>query len=301
MSALPAEKESSMNLVDYHKDVVIHAPCYVANMPNAEYQSHKSSVSNSQLKMVARSPAHFKYPPERTETRSMVLGSAVHMACLEPELFYKTYVLLRHTKDRTTSEYKEAKKEHGEELVLVSSECAKVEGIMGSLYKNHAIRSLLELPGYNELSGFSTDPVTGVTCRHRFDKLTDSGIAIDLKTTIDARPDAFSRSIFTYGYNIQNAFYADQFNWITGDYLQDFVFIAVESESPFAAKLYRIDEDSFLIGREAYRKALDSYAYCLEMDEWPAYEDQEIEEISVPSWAIKKHENDLLESFQFAE
>ena len=301
MSALPAEKESSMNLVDYHKDVVIHAPCYVANMPNAEYQSHKSSVSNSQLKMVARSPAHFKYPPERTETRSMVLGSAVHMACLEPELFYKTYVLLRHTKDRTTSEYKEAKKEHGEELVLVSSECAKVEGIMSSLYKNPAIRSLLELPGHNELSGFSVDPVTGVMCRHRFDKLTHSGIAIDLKTTVDARPDAFSKSIFAYGYNIQDAFYSDQFNWITGDLLQDFIFIAVESESPFAAKLYRIDEDSFLIGREAYRKALDSYAYCLEMDEWPAYEDREIEEISVPSWVIKKHENELIESFQFAE
>ena len=290
-----------MNLVDYNKDLTVHAPCYVANMPAEEYHSHAGSVSNSQLKLVSRSPAHFKYPPERTETRNKVLGSALHMACLEPDLFYKTYVLLRNAKDRTTAEYKEAKKEHGEEFVLTSSECARVEGIMNSLYKNPAIRSLLELPGYNELSGFSTDPETGVTCRHRFDKLTDSGIAIDLKTTIDARPDAFSRSIFTYGYNIQNAFYADQFNWITGDYLQDFIFIAVESESPFAAKLYRIDEDSFLIGREAYRKALDSYAYCLEMDEWPAYEDQEIEEISVPSWVIKKHENELIESFQFAE
>ena len=301
MSALPAEKESAMNLVDYNKDLVIHAPCYVANMPNDEYQAHKGSVSNSQLKMVARSPAHFKSPPERTETRNKVLGSALHMACLEPAIFYKTYVLLRNAKDRTTSEYKEAKKEHGEELVLVSSECAKVEGIMDSLYKNPAIRSLLELPGYNELSGFSIDPESGVMCRHRFDKLTNSGVAIDIKTTIDARHDVFSKSIFAYGYHIQNAFYSDQFNWITGDFLQDFIFIAIESESPYAAKLYRVDEDSLLIGKDAYRKALDAYAYCLSMDEWPAYEDQEIEEIGIPSWAIKKHENELIESFQFTE
>ena len=301
MSALPAEKETSINLVYYHKDLIVKAPRYVANMPNDEYQSHKASVSNSQLKLIARSPAHFKYPPERAETRNKVLGSALHMACLEPDLFYKTYVLLRNAKDRTTSEYKEAKKEHGEEFVLTSSECARVEGIMNSLYKNPAIRSLLELPGYNELSGFSTDPETGVVCRHRFDKLTHCGIAVDLKTTVDARPDAFSRSILTYGYNIQDAFYSDQYNWITGEFLQDFVFIAIESESPFAPKLYRLDEDSILIGRDAYRKALDSYAYCLEMDEWPAYEDQEIEEIGIPQWAIKKHENELIESFQFTE
>lgn len=301
MSALTARKESSMNIVDYRKDLPINAPCYVANMPNEEYQTHKGSVSNNQLKLVSRSPAHFKFPPDRAETRNKVLGSALHMACLEPVLFYKTYVLLRNAKDRTTSEYKEAKKEHGEEFVIVSSECAKVEGIMNALYKNPAIRSILELPGHNELSGFSTDPETGVTCRHRFDKLTHCGIAVDLKTTVDARPDAFSRSIFAYGYNVQNAFYADQYRWITGEILQDFIFIAIESESPYAAKVYRLDEDSALIGRDAYRKALDSYAYCLEMDEWPAYEDQEIEEIAIPSWAVKKHENELIESFQFTE
>ena len=301
MSALPAKKESSINLVDYHKDLTINAPCYVANMPAEEYHAHPCSVSNSQLKLVARSPAHFKFPPDRAETRNKVLGSALHMAYLEPDLFYKTYTLLRNAKDRTASEYKEAKKAYGEELVLVSSEIERVEGIMNSLYKNPAIRKILELPGHNELSGFSTDPETGATCRHRFDKLTNCGIAVDLKTTVDARPDPFSRSILTYGYNIQNAFYEDQYNWITGDFLQDFVFIAIESESPYAAKLYRIDEDSLLIGREAYRKALDSYAYCLEMDEWPSYEDQEIEEIGIPSWAIKKHENELIESFRFTE
>ena len=290
-----------MNIVDYHKDLTVSAPCYVSNMPAEEYHSHSGSVSNSQLKLVSRSPAHFKYPPEKAETRNKVLGSALHMACLEPDLFYKTYTLLRNAKDRTTSEYKEAKKEHGEELVLVSSECAKVEGIMNALYKNFAIRKILELPGHNELSGFSADPETGVTCRHRFDKLTHCGIAVDLKTTVDARPDAFSRSIFAYGYNVQNAFYADQYRWITGEILQDFIFIAIESESPYAAKVYRLDEDSALIGRDAYRKALDSYAYCLEMDEWPAYEDQEIEEIAIPSWAVKKHENELIESFQFTE
>ena len=301
MNHLNKKLTKKLDPIKYSDELIINSQCYISDMPADAYHSHSGSVSNSQLKLVSRSPAHFKYAAEKSETRNKVLGSALHMACLEPDLFYNTYILLRNSKDRTTSEYKEAKKEHGEEKVLVAPEVTKVEGIMDALYKNTEIRGFLELPGYNELSGFSIDPDTGVTCRHRFDKLTKTGIAIDLKTTIDARKSAFSRSIFTYGYHIQNAFYWDQFYWITGDILQDFIFIAIESETPYASKIYRVDNDSMLIGRDAYRKALNTYAYCLDMDEWPAYDETGIEEISIPEWALKQHDNSLIESFQFTE
>lgn len=285
--------------VEYQANMSIAAPSYINNMPAEVYHSHSESVSNSQLKLVSRSPAHFRYPKERESTRSMVIGSALHMACLEPDIFYQTYTLLRKSEDRRCAKYKEAVKVHGEEFVLIGTECERIEGIMNSLHNNHRISELLILnDGWCELSGFSTDPETGVMCRHRFDKLTKSGIAIDLKTTTDARNDAFSRSIMTYGYNIQAAFYGDQYEWITGNRLEDFLFIAIESESPYASKIYRIDVDSIEFGERAYREAMNTYSYCKDMDQWPAYED-EIEEIGVPYWALKQYENDVIESMTF--
>lgn len=288
-----------MNVIEYQKDEPIIAPCYVSNMPADIYHAH-DSVSNSGLKLVNRSPAHFKYPKERESTRSMVVGSALHMACLEPDLFYKTYTLLRKADDRRAPEYKEAVKLNGEEFVLVASECERVEGIMNSLHSNAKIKQYLNMTGWCELSGFVADPETGIVCRHRFDKLTKSGIAIDLKTTTDARSDAFSRSIMSFGYHVQDAFYSDQYHWVTGDHLEDFIFIAIESESPYASKIYRIDPESLEVGESAYREALNKYAYCKQMNEWPAYDD-EIEEISIPYWAMKQHENNLIESFTFTE
>ena len=288
-----------MNVIEYVKDLKIAAPCYVSNMPAELYHAH-DSVSNSGLKLVNRSPAHFKYQKERESTRSMVVGSALHMACLEPDLFYQTYTLLRKADDRRSTEYKEAVKLHREELVLVASECERVEGIMKSLHSNANIKHYLDIDGWCELSGFVEDPETGIVCRHRFDKLTRSGIGIDLKTTTDARNDAFSRSIMSFGYHVQDAFYNAQYNWINGVHLADFIFIAIESESPYASKIYRIDSDSIDAGEFVYREALNKYAYCKQMNEWPAYDD-EIEGIGIPYWAFKQHENSIIESFTFTD
>jgi len=268
----------------------IEPPCYVANMPADIYHAHDNSISNSGLKLVSRSPAHYDQQPDRVETRNKVLGSALHMAMLEPDLFYDTYTLLRNALNRKCKEYNDAKKEHNEELILVKSEADHVEGIMKSLHNNATAMHYLSMPGNNELSGFVADPESGVICRHRFDRLTDCGIGIDLKTTIDARPDAFSRAILNYGYHQQAAFYSDQYEFITGDKLQDFIFIAIESSAPYAVKVYHLNEVSLEIGRADYRKALNTYAQCRIDNAWPAYESNGVEEISVPQWALNKYE-----------
>ena len=278
----------------------IKAPCHIERLPCEIYHAH-DSISNSGLRLVSRSPAHYKYQPAREPTRNMVIGSALHMAALEPHLFYDTYTLLRDAPNRVCSEYKQAKKEFGEQFVLVASEVEKVEGIMSALQGNKEINDLLIIPGPTELSGFSVDPEHGVTCRHRFDKLTNCGIAIDLKTTIDARPDAFSRSVYNYGYHMQAAFYSDQHKWITGEELKDFVFIVIESESPFAVKMYRLDDESVEIGRYMYQKALATYAKCRESGIWPAYSNDGVETLRIPEYAVYKYDQELADSMNFSE
>lgn len=282
----------------YALGMEIIAPSYINGMPEDVYHGHQGSISNSGLRLVGRSPAHYKYAPQREQTRNMVIGSALHMAILEPDRCETIYKFTDAT-DRRCKEYKEIAAIHGGDFTLTRDESWHIAGIRDSLWSN--FRELLSLPGYNELSGFSTDPETGVMCRHRFDKLTEFGIAIDLKTTIDARPDAFSRSIYNYGYHMQHAFYADQYEWITGRKLDDFIFLVVESDAPYATKAYRLNQESIDVGSDMYRKALNEYAKCSETGVYPAYESNEIDEISIPDWAMYQHDKKQIDNFVFVE
>lgn len=287
-------------MIEYQPGMEIVAPCYIKNMPSEVYHAHHS-ISNSGLKLVERSPAHYMYAPKREVGRNMVVGSALHMAILEPDLFWEKYAILDDGKDRRSKEYKELVSVYGSDYVITNEESLTVEGIVRSLVDNDEICSYLAMPGVSELSGFSIDIETGVTCRHRFDKLLNSGIAIDLKTTIDARPDAFSRAVYNYNYHVQTAFYSDQYEWITGRTLTDFIFIVVESESPYACKMYRLDAESVNVGRDTYRRALDEYAKCKASGSWTAYDNHGVEEISIPKWALNKYDDQLMENFEFVE
>lgn len=280
----------------YTPGMQITDPCYVSDMPADVYHSH-DSISNTGLKLMMRSPAHYKYSDVKDKsTRFKVAGSALHMACLEPHIFYDTYTILRSSENRMTSEYKTAKKEYGEEFVLVKPEIEKIEGMARSLRRSVISEYLNNEYCAKEQSGYAIDPETGLMCRHRFDAIID-GIAIDLKTTTDARKPAFEKKILDFGYHIQAAFYADQYNWITGEKIKKFIFAAIETSAPYAVKVYELEQDSMDAGRKKYRQALNEYAQCKATDTWPSY-DQDIETIGIPQWALEK---DAIDDFIFTE
>lgn len=282
----------------YQKGMQITEPCYVSDMPADIYHAH-DSASSSGLRLLLRSPDHFKNGEEKDQTRAMVLGSALHMACLEPDIFYDTYRLLRSSENRVTSEYKEAKKEFGEEFVLVKPEIERIEGMAKSLRGSKILNYWLYDNDYShkELSGFAIDPETGLMCRHRFDAILMGGVAIDLKTTTDARKPAFEKKILNFGYHIQAAFYADQYRWIMGEEVEKFIFAAIETSAPYAVKIYELEQDSMEAGRKKYRQALNEYAQCKASNTWPSY-DQEIETIGIPQWALEK---DAIDDFIFTD
>lgn len=257
----------------------------IRNMPNDEYHAH-NSISKSGLDLVARSPAHYRYPEPREQTRFMVIGTAIHVAILEPDVFARDYLLLRDVKDRRSSEYREAIKVHHPDFVLTGKEADFVSGMQESVRAHKVIRELLDSPGQAELSVFTKDPITGVEVRCRFDWLTDSGVPLDLKKTQDARPDAFSRSVYNYRYHVQAAFYEDVWFWETGERLERMRFAAMEERMPHATSLYVLDDEALNEGRRLYREALNLYAECLERDHWPAYSDEE-QWLCLPPWAIE--------------
>jgi exodeoxyribonuclease VIII len=281
-----------MKIIDYSEltPELAAQGCMVLNMPNDAYHSY-AGISKSGLDLVARSPAHYAYRSPNEPTRAMVIGSATHAAILEPEVFAKQYMLLRDVTDRRTSAYKQAVEQFGADNVLTGTEADSVTGMQAALQLNHAAKFRLDAFGWCEVACFATDPVTGVLVKCKFDKLTLDYLGVDLKTTQDLRD--FGKSVANYRYHVQAAFYADVFEWATGEQLKGFEFLAVEKDAPNASRIFVLDTPSFDYGRKLYRQALDIYAECLRNDEWPMPAG-DVEYITLPYWAA---DPDLLEEF----
>lgn len=269
--------------------------CFVAGMPNDEYHKY-AGISKSGLDLVDRSPAHYRYREPVERSRAMDIGSAIHCALLEPERFAHDYVLLRETTDRRASEYKQAIKEHPAGNVLVASEADRVAGMQESVYANPSAATLLQQDGWRELSVFATDPETGALIKCRFDLLTVTLVAVDLKKTRDARPDKFSRSVYDYRYHVQEAFYRHVFRCASGFDLPEYRLLAVEEKLPHSSVVYRLDDEAVAEGVRQFRRNLDEYAKCEKSGDWHGYViDSEL--LSLPTWVMNQIENEMSEQF----
>jgi len=175
----------------------------------------------------------------------------------------------------------------GKELLSRETMLA-IRSIELSILRHEGATRLLRT-GMAEMSGFWTDSETGVQCKCRPDWLVTvdevvTGI-VDVKTCADASADAFARSVASFGYDLQAAFYQDGLKALTGKTLP-FYFIAVEKDGPHATAAYRASDEMIETGRAKYRGALQLLRWCRDNNRWPAYQPNgEIETIELPRWA----------------
>ena len=281
-------------------------------------------VSQSELKEVLRSPAHWlaRYGPDAAPTFpsiAMIIGTALHCKLLEPELFDSQFVdrstldkelnitQLKAALDDEGIEYKKtAKKPELEALLypdgkavdkrtsLSADDFAIVNG-MAEATRSHSIAGNWFDPGRknyrrgNELSMYvepSADTF-GLPIKGRLDRLektADGWMILDLKTTDDASPGTFSKKAFNMGYHLQAAFYTDLVSKVLQTENVDFMFCAMERRRPHGIALYKAGSDMLDLGRKQYKEALRTLAYCKETESFPGY-DSEVLELTLPAWA----------------
>lgn len=256
---------------------------FIHNLDFFEYQKI-DALNKSRLDLMARSPKHF-LAYQVKKTLAMKLGSALHTAFLEPSHFQKEYVTCYH--DKRSKEYKDLLSTHDPEFILTQSEKEKIDGMIASLKDNALINKLFSQIGDVEVSLVTQDKETGLKCKCRYDFLTQSGIAIDLKKTTDARPENFSKSVYNFGYHRQAAFYDHLFYQETRDHLQAFLFVCVEDEFPFNTNVFMLDDPSFALGLESIKRDMKKVLSCQKSGIWQGYS-KEIEMISLPPWAFKE-------------
>jgi hypothetical protein len=270
---------------------------WIAGMPDDQYHGEECQdfVSSSELRtLLSKSPAHLQAARRipHKETPALILGKALHARVLEPDTYSERFTVAPKV-DRRTKAGKQAWQEFTDAnpgaTILSENDAGTLEN-MAAAIDAHPLGQHLFKHGAAELTGLYRDPSTQVPCKFRPDYCREQdGILLDLKTTLDASPAAFERSIQQYGYHFQAAMYWHGFYRVTGTPAQDFLFVVVEKQPPYAVAVYRIDEQSLNAGRRQYRKALDAYARCLNSDLWPAYSDH-VEATSLPAWALSQHD-----------
>ena len=129
-----------------------------------------------------------------------------------------------------------------------------------------------------------SDATSGLQCKCRPDWLTDDGsLIIDLKTTEDASPKGFEKSVGNWRYHVQAAWYLHGIEQASGTRPDQFIFICVEKKPPYAVAVYAADPEMIEIGWQQAQRDLEVLATCKAANAWPGYSDQ-IETISLPRW-----------------
>lgn len=173
--------------------------------------------------------------------------------------------------------------------ILNPEQWKTIHAMRDALMAHPAANALLTgVPGEAEKSVYWIDATTGVLCRCRPDWWRDDNLIVDLKTTEDASPEGFARSIAKFRYDVQDAFYTDGVQQATGKRPKAFVFIAVEKKPPYGVGVYVLDAETKDLGRAQYQHDLRVYAECVRTGVWPGYGDK-IQTISLPAWHANKN------------
>lgn len=282
-------------------------------LTNEEYHGLTTVISKSHLDEVNRSPAHYwsRYvdPAREPEppTDAMQLGTALHTAVLEPELWAEQIILPPTDAPKRPSitqrnaakpsaatleaiEFWDAFDQEAAGKILLSREDGeRVQAMAAAVRQHPAAGFLLGNGGVREQSYLWTDPATGLECKCRPDFHTaDRRIVADVKTTEDASPAGFARSVAKFRYHVQAAFYGDALE------AEQFLFIAVEKRKPFLVAVYAASAAMVEQGRAEAAANLQLIADCRSTDRWPGYSDT-VELIDLPRWAQQFNDSTNLE------
>jgi hypothetical protein len=275
----------------------------IYNMSEREYFADPvpgGSLSHSGAKLILEAPAKFKHdvldcsptPP----TDAMIFGSAVHCAVLNPQDRDELVVVVDSDTWRG-KDVQEARKDAiaADRAPVLAKDWAKAER-MAEVVRAHPIAGQIlgDPDAVAERSLFWE--ADGITKRARVDFMggrnKDRYVWGDYKTTPDASPLNFPKSVVNYGYHTQQAHYGEGIAALTGERDAAFIIIAQEKTEPYLVTVFQLWSDLVVMGEQRMQRAVQVYKRCMETGEWPGYSDT-VEKAVAPTWADYEHAYNL--------
>jgi len=250
------------------------------------------ALSSSDMRLLARSPWHYRNRVPMQQTRAMLNGTLVHCAMLEPAALEQRYAIVPEDAPRRPTERQwNAKKPSPESMAAMAwwrdheAQC-KGRAIVPSadyLVTQQQIAAIEAEPylrqffskGEAEVSVFWIDKATGVYCKARPDFLhwvDASTVRVgELKSTADESPDGFSGPLTSLGYHRARAHYIEGVEAATGAKVSEYLFAVVSSAPPVLAVPYWLDEEDAAQGADECAELRERFAWCQRENQWPAY------------------------------
>ena len=249
------------------------------------------SLSHSRLKEIRHSPGHFMWKMEHAEaaTDAMNLGSLVHAMVLEPHVVDRLFVASPKFDRRTKAgreDYSKFLDDHPGQKVVTEAEWEQAT-MMTEAVRNHphagGLVDNVIAHGTAEKEYYWTDE-RGIDRKAKVDGLVMSSdgcdFILDLKTTMDASPSGFRKSISKFCYGTQMAYYCEAAKPVH----RRAMIIAVSKTPPFGVGLYRFGTEAIDRAQLVVDQWLDLYLECSKSNEWPTYWDTK--DVDVPDWFL---------------
>lgn len=273
----------------------VHAPQTTAltngkltkGLPFTKYLEIEAEHASG-LKHMLVSPLHYRHARDGTvnaDKAALRMGRAVHTSILEPDRFALEYAVYTESKSKGEGSRKAwdaFKAANANRTILDEAEYTKALAIRNAVRRNPIAADLLA-KGDSEVTATWTHRSTGLPCKARYDWLGPRGI-VDVKTTRQIDPQAFSRDVARLAYNVQFGIYAEGHREITG-HAVPFWAIVVESSAPFDSVVYSVPASLTDSGWRVAWGLLDRVAECRRDDRWPGVAGDAALELTLPEWA----------------
>ena len=259
----------------------------------------RMALSNSGMSELMRCPAHLKAMLDRcgqedNTNGAFLAGSLFHCMGLEPSEVSVRY-RLKANRGNTKAGKEEAEMAARDGVQLVSQDMWETCSAMAAAALRHPVMRSAHAAGdlRTEQSVYWTELNGTVPCKARVDALVtlpNYGLcAIDLKTTRDASLSAIEKSLYTYGYHRQAAWYRRGLRSAGMD-VRGFLFLFVEKEPPYLTVATSISEGAQALALDEIKDCVETFAGCMASGVWPGYTESPVIELDLPAWAYKRNQ-----------
>ena len=273
-------------------------PGVYRDVPMEVYNSWDCARSSTLSKLAKGSTPYEVRQDSDKETSAKGMGNVLHLATWEPDAFGERVEIWTDTKTRAKGfQARLAELPDGHYLVT-GDEATAIGQMVLSMKASSRIQQYLRAVTERELSVVFELVVRSVgeellteevrlLCKARLDGLAPRIRRIlDLKSTRNAKPRAFSYSIKDYGYHHQGAVYLEAARVVAAklgiEEPTHHVILAVQNEPVWRAQPYQLSERCIETAWEQLVPAIATMAKCYETGIWPDLPTNTTVEIGLP-------------------